>query len=66
MAFALDAARRFRAKADECRRRAAAAPAAGNAAMLLALAAEYENRAAEAEALHRSGDGTARPTPAGR
>jgi hypothetical protein len=57
MNFALDAARRFRAKAEECRRRAAAMHPAGDSSMLLALADQYEQRAAEAEALHRTADG---------
>jgi hypothetical protein len=57
MDFARDAAVRFRAKADDCRRRAAAAPSGRDSAMLLTLAAEYEQRAAEAEALHRAAGG---------
>jgi hypothetical protein len=54
MNFAVEAARRFRAKADECRRRAGSTANPGESEMLLALAAEYDDRAAEAEALERT------------
>jgi hypothetical protein len=57
MDFARDAAVRFRAKADDCRRRAGEARSDRDSAMLLALAAEYDQRAAEAEALHRTAGG---------